>query len=263
MITSRQNPRIKAAAALRHRRRREAESQTLIDGHREIAYAVRSGLEILEVFYCRGERGADPLDSLLETLSNTACELHETTPQVLEKIRFGDRTDGVVAVARVPRLQLGDLKLPPRPLILILESLEKPGNLGAIARSADATGIAAIVLADGTTDAFNPNAIRASQGTLFSVPIAEAGTADTLAWLIEQRLSIYAATPTAERHHWDADFAGASAIVLGGEAHGLTSRWLEPPSTRVSIPMLGVADSLNVAASAAVIMYEALRQRGL
>src|SRR5262249_24554052 len=154
---------------------------------------------------------------------------------------------------------LAALKLPERPLVCVLEACEKPGNLGAVLRSADGAGLSAVIVADSRTDLFNPNTIRASLGTIFTVPVAAASAADVLAWLRERRMTIVAARVDAARDYTGVDFSGPTAIVLGSEADGLTEAWRAPDITPVRLPMHGVADSLNVSATAAILFYEALR----
>ena len=178
-----------------------------------------------------------------------------------EKLAYGDRLDGVVAVAETPPRTLDELILPPEPLIGVVEGVEKPGNLGAILRSADGAGVNAIVVADTATDLFNPNIIRASIGTVFAVPVAVASSGDVLPWLKAHGIAIVAARVDGSVDYVDADYTGAVAIALGSEARGLSDAWGELARQSVKLPMLGVADSLNVSATAAVLFYEARRQR--
>ena len=183
------------------------------------------------------------------------------TPEVCEKLAFGDRAEGVVGVATTPRKLLSEITLPERPLIAVLEGVEKPGNLGAVLRSADGAGIAALVVADGRTDLYNPAAIRASLGTIFSMPVCEATGQETLAWLRTCGLTIVASRTDGEVPYTEVDYSAGAAIVLGGETEGLSDVWSGSDVTAIRLPMLGAADSLNVSATAAVIFYEALRQR--
>ncbi|HXR27252.1 MAG TPA: TrmH family RNA methyltransferase, partial [Candidatus Baltobacteraceae bacterium] len=169
--------------------------------------------------------------------------------------------DGIVAVARPPHRALADLALPPEPLVAVLEGVQKPGNVGAILRTADAAGLDAVVLADPATDLYNPNTIRASLGCIFSVPVAAAGTDEVLAWLRDLGLSVVVARVGAPRRYSDVDYRPGTAIVLGSEASGLTDRWSGPSVDAVRLPMAGLADSLSVSAAAAVLFYEARRQR--
>ncbi len=180
---------------------------------------------------------------------------------MFEKLAFGARAEGVVAVAATPQASLADLVLRENDLVVVLEGVEKPGNVGAVLRSADATGAGAVIVADGRTDLFNPNAIRASLGTIFTVPVAEASSRETLEWLRRRGFSILAARVDGSVVYTEADFKGAAAIVLGSEADGLTDVWSGEGIEALRLPMLGVADSLNVSVTAAVVLYEAVRQR--
>lgn len=185
------------------------------------------------------------------------------SPDVFAKIAFGDREDGIIAVAETPRTGLSELQLSAEPLVAVLEGIEKPGNVGAILRSADAAGVEAVIVADGRTDLYNPNTIRASLGTVFRRNICESTAADTIDWLREKKLAIVAARPDASTVYTDANLRGGVAIVLGSEATGLSDAWTSAGATPVRLPMHGLADSLNVSTTAAVLFYEALRQRSL
>ena len=179
------------------------------------------------------------------------------------KLAFGEREQaGMVLVAETPSRRLDDLRLPTEPLVGVVEGIEKPGNLGAILRSADAAGVDAVLVADGRTDLVNPNTIRASLGTAFRPNVVECVAQDAVAWIRERGLTTYTARPDAETPYTCADFRGAVAIVLGSEAEGLTDVWQGPDVHAVRLPMHGLADSLNVSTTAAVLFYEALRQRG-
>lgn len=182
-------------------------------------------------------------------------------PFVFAKLAFGERDDGIVVVAEARKHRLADLQLPEKPLVAVLEGIEKPGNLGAILRSADAAGVDAVIAADGRTDLYNPNTIRASVGTVFAPNVCEATTSDTSAWLRERGVVIVAARPDADELYTEVDMRGGTAIVLGSEAAGLSPAWSGAGVTAVRLPMHGIADSLNVSTTAAVLFYEALRQR--
>jgi TrmH family RNA methyltransferase len=197
----------------------------------------------------------------LDRLPSSGAEILEVDERVFRKLAFGQRIEGVLGVARTPVAELADLTLPERPLIAVLEGIQKPGNLGAVLRSADATGLSAVILADGGTDLYNPNAIRASLGTIFTVPVAAASAEQTLAWLRQHELLIFATRVDAALSYTEADYRQPAAIVLGSEATGLTAAWSADDVTAIGIPMLGAADSLNVSVAAAVVFYEALRQR--
>jgi len=260
-ITSRSNPRILDAVRLRDRRERERTGRTLIDGARELTTAISAGT-VIEAVYALDEDASIPVgvSTILEAVRLKGIELVTVAPAVLERLAFGDRLDGVVAVARVPDVGLGHLSVSDPALVVVIEGLEKPGNLGAILRTADAVG-ASVIAADPRTDLFNPNAIRASLGTIFTVPIASASTSDTLAWLRERQIPIVAARVDATQPYWSADLRSSVAIALGSETHGLSDAWSGEGVSAVRLPMSGIADSLNVATTAAVLLYEATRQR--
>jgi RNA methyltransferase, TrmH family len=259
IITSAQNPRVKAAARLRERSGRDDQGRIIIDGVREISRALAAGVEIVEVYVLPECCHDEPHQSLLSATGH--IERLEVAPHVMEKLAFGNRVEGVVAVARPPERKLADLKLPPAALVAIVEGAEKPGNLGAIVRTADAAGVAAVIVADGGTDLYNPNAIRASLGALFTVPVAGATSADALAWLRQNQCRLYAARVDAPIEYTQADFRGRTAIALGSEAHGLSAGWRAADIKAIRLPLLGSVDSLNLSATAAVLFYEALRQR--
>jgi RNA methyltransferase, TrmH family len=264
MITSLQNARVKEAIGLRDGRRRRRQGLFLIDGDREISRAIDAGIELEEVFVCLALCGGDDAECgrLLHRLATMPVRQIEVSSAVFERLAFGQRTEGIVAVARRPRTALDDLRLPVRPLVAVLEGVEKPGNIGAVLRSADAAGVSALIVADGATDLYNPNTIRASLGTIFTVPVRAAPAAAVRDWLSSRRIPIFAARVDATTAYTDVDFTGPAAIVLGSEAAGLSSTWIAD-ATPIQLPMHGVADSLNVSATAAVLFYEAIRQRGL
>jgi TrmH family RNA methyltransferase len=260
-ITSRQNPRVKDAAQLRTSRARQRQGRFLIDGVREVTQAIAAGVRCVEAFVCEELCIAPNCRNVVQALESTDAELFSVPPSVYAKLAFGEREDGVVVVAETPKRRLEDLQLPPTPLVAVLDGIEKPGNLGAILRSADAAGVDAVVAADAGTDLYNPNTIRASLGTVFGKNICEATADDTLAWLRKRGLAIVAARPDASKLYTDADMRRGTAIVLGSEAAGLAPVWSGENVTAVRIPMHGLADSLNVSTTAAVLFYEALRQR--
>jgi TrmH family RNA methyltransferase len=294
LITSVHNPRVKAAASLRDSRQRHKQQRIIIDGARELLRALQASVEVVEVFVCEELCRSEDCRVLLRKLAELrSTEIVHVAHKVFEKLAFGARAEGVVGVAHPPSISLDDRRrhvgesaaagshallgeTRPRELIAVLEGVEKPGNLGAVLRSADAAGVSALIVADGGTDLYNPNAIRASLGTIFTVPVCAATSAETLAWLKSGNLAIYAAKVDAELEYTAADFTRPCAIVLGSEASGLTDVWREEDTgpvvsvgttssasaiTPIKLPMLGVADSLNVSVAAAVLFYEALRQR--
>ena len=262
-ITSLTNPRVKAAVRLRDRRERDATGLTIVDGPRELLRGLDGGVVVEEAFVCRDLiRSAEAEEAVARLgASGGAGSIHEVSADVLAKVGFGDRIDGVVAIVRAPAVGLDRLTLPPDPLVVVVESVEKPGNLGAILRSADGAGADAVIAADARTDLFNPNAIRSSLGTIFSVPIASATTAATLEWLAAHAIQPIAARVDADVLYTEIDFRGPVGIVMGSEAGGLSRAWEDPRVTAVRIPMHGAADSLNVSVAAAILLYEARRQR--
>jgi len=281
-IESPANPRIRAAMALRERRERDRTGLTLVDGGRESLRAIEAGVAVETAFVClelvsgpRSDARAMPsigsdsnsdADSdaaaAVRQLGHTGAAIVPVSRRAFDRLAYGDRADGIVLVVRSPARGLHDLELGPDPLIVITEDVEKPGNLGAILRSADAAGAAAVI-AVGGTDLYNPNVIRASTGTIFAVPVASATAGETVGWLRERRVRIVAAKVGAGRAYTEADLTGPLALVLGSEAAGLSSAWDGAEVEAVHLPMLGAADSLNVAAAGAVLLYEARRQRGL
>lgn len=260
-ITSLQNPRIKSAARLRDARQRMRQGRILIDGAREIGLALRAGLRLTEVFVCRQLCHTEASRHVLAELEAAHVLLVPTSAEVFAKIAFGERAEGVLAVAEPPAHRLADLDLPADALVGVLEGIEKPGNVGAVLRSADGAGLAAVIVADGGTDLYNPNCIRASLGTIFTLPVCAAGAADVRAWLKAGGWRILAARVDGSITYTQADYSGRTAIVLGSEAHGLSAAWQGPDVTAIRLPMQGTADSLNVSATAAVLFYEALHSR--
>ncbi len=261
ILTSTANPRVKAAVALRDRRERDRTGLTLIDGAREVRRALDAGVEVVEAFVCEPLLAGPDARAALDRLGADGASMTVTSEAVFAKLAFGERAEGLIAVVRIPSTELAGLRLPVDPLVVVIEGVEKPGNVGAVLRSADGAGADALVAASPRTDLFNPNAIRASAGTVFTVPIAAGSTADVLAWLRAGGLRIVAARVDAARLYTDIDLRGPLALVLGAEAAGLSDAWSGGVDA-VRLPMLGAADSLNVSISAAILLYEARRQRG-
>jgi TrmH family RNA methyltransferase len=260
-ITSRQNARVKEAAKLRQARQREQQGRFLIDGGREILRALGAGVEVVEAFICEPLLHYDEARNAAAQMAESSTMVATVTEEVFEKLCFGERTGGVLAVARTPVRSLEQLKLPAAPLVAVLEGIEKPGNVGAVLRSADGAGVDAVIVADPRTDLFNPNTIRASLGTVFDANVRSTTTDEALEWLRTHNIPIFTARPDAELLYTDADFRGPAAIVLGSEAEGLSDKWHGAGVTGIKLPMRGIADSLNVSATAAVLFYEAQRQR--
>lgn len=260
-LASPSNPRIKATARLRDRRARDAAGLTLVDGAREVRRALDAGIEVVEAFVCEPLLAGPDARAALDALAAATIPVTTTSETAFAKLAFGDRAEGIVAVVRPPSLALAGLELPPDPLVIVVEGVEKPGNLGAVLRSADGAGVDAVIAAGPRTDLANPNVIRASAGTVFGVRLAAGPTAEVLAWLRERRIRILAARVGAPVTYTDADLTGAVALVLGAEADGLTDAWQGDDIESIGLPMHGVADSLNVSVTAAILSYEARRQR--
>ena len=262
-ITSRQNARVKEAAKLRDGRQRAKQNRFIIDGLREIGRALDAGIDLVEVFICPPLCGSPVARELGQRLDNCGAVVAEVTSEVFEKLAFGERSDGIVVVAVTPHHGIDQLELPANPLVAVLEGLEKPGNVGAILRSADGAGVDAVIVVNPETDLFNPNTIRASVGTVFSKRVCVATVEETLGKLRAASVSIIATRPDAPRHYTEVDFRNGAAIVFGSEAAGLTAAWNQADVTGVRLPMRGIADSLNVSTTAAVLFYEAQRQRSI
>ncbi|MCK5060952.1 RNA methyltransferase [Candidatus Parcubacteria bacterium] len=257
-INSLQNPLIKETVKLRKASERRKQGEILVEGYKEIKLAQDNGLAALRLFYCdEYARGKYSPDTLL------AKEMFLVSPDVFDKISYRDNPDGFLAVISRGENYLAEIKLTKdKPaLIIVLESVEKPGNLGAILRTADAAQADAVIVCDAKTDIYNPNVIRSSLGTLFTVPVAIASNSEALSWLKDNEIKILAATPSAKDIYFDQDMAGALAIVVGTEHDGLSGFWLDNADKQIKLPMLGKIDSLNASVSAAILTYEALRQR--
>jgi TrmH family RNA methyltransferase len=268
-LTSAANPRLRAAAALRDRRDRVRTGRLLVDGAREVARALDAGVTLVEVFVAAFAAAGPPPDPEVAAVAARAAGLGvplvPIAPDLLARLAYGERASGIVAVATAPKISLAALGLVAiEPLVGVLEDVEKPGNLGAVCRSADGAGLDALIAAGGSAasaDPWNPNAVRASLGTVFTLPLAVATTADVLAWLRARGLRVVVARVDGSVPYTDADLTGPVALVLGSEARGLTANWSGSDVTAVRLPMRGRADSLNVAAAAAILFYEARRQR--
>jgi len=260
-ITSLQNPRIKNIVKLRKRSARDEENIILVEGYREIMRAIENNRLPQDVFYCPALFLGSNEPALLEKCAYLKAKLTACSEPVFRKIAYRDRPDGLLMITEQQHLKLADLTLQPAPLLMIAESIEKPGNLGTILRSGDAAGVDAVIVCDRCTDIHNPNVVRASIGTLFTVPVVEATSAETLDWLQTHHIQIIATTPATETYYTDIDMKQGSALVVGSEQYGLRDIWLEQADRKVRIPMLGQCDSLNVASAATIVLYEAIRQR--
>lgn len=255
IISSEQNIKIKNILRLQEKKReRKKQNLFIIDGLREIKEALNGGIVIEEVFIC-----PEIIKDDLDVFSN--CKISYVSQAVYQKICYKEKPAGVLAVARSRGLELGDLILRKKPLLVILESVEKPGNLGAIARSAYAAGVDAIIINNEQTDIYNPNVIRASEGLIFKIPIVIASYENTAEFLLDKNIKVFAAALTGTKNYVEANFKESSAILLGSEANGLSSNWLKHSNDIIKIPMKAGIDSLNVSVSAAILIFEAWKQR--
>jgi TrmH family RNA methyltransferase len=268
-ITSPANPRVREAAALRDAAARRGTGLTLVDGRRELVRAAAAGAPIVEVFATTEALAAAEVRSWLDGLGRGGARITPLGERAFARIAFGGRDEGVVGVVRFAARRLADVPLPPDRPVLVVEGIEKPGNLGAILRTVDAAGLGGLVACDPRTDPANPATIRASLGTVFGVALATATTPEALEWCATQRRRVVAATPDGARPWHEADLTGGVALLLGSEAHGLSTAWHDAAATgtitleSVRLPMRGRADSLNVSATAAVLAYESLRQESM
>lgn len=260
MITSLQNRAIKNIAKLSKNRERREQQLFVIEGARELMLALQGGYQVEALYLCRTMFENSKYPDLLERIPETS--LYEITPAVFARIAYRENSDGVVALAKPKLHRLNDLTLTANPFLIILESVEKPGNLGAVLRTADAAAVDAVIICDPQTDLYNPNVIRSGVGGLFTVQTAVCSADEALEWLTLHGIRSYAAELGAAHFYQDIDFRQPSAIVMGSEADGLTRFWLDHSSERIKIPMRGEIDSLNLSVSTAVITFEAMRQRG-
>ncbi|MBJ7449906.1 MAG: RNA methyltransferase [Parachlamydiales bacterium] len=261
-ITSLQNSKIKQLVRLKERRERERSQLFLIEGYRELSRAITANAQIESLFFCPELFLGENENSLIQTIANKNSSIFILPKSLFEKVSYRDRPDGLIAIAHQKHLNLDDIKLSKNPFLVVAEAIEKPGNLGTILRTCDGVGADGLILCDRCTDLHNPNTVRASVGTLFTVPVYEATSIDTIAFLKKQRISVVATTPDAASCYTETDLSGPIALILGTEQLGLSEQWIESADKRISIPMKGVADSLNVAVATALTLYEALRQRG-
>ena len=261
-LTSPSNPRIKHVVRLRNCSVRTETGEMIVEGYRECRRALDGGYRPHAIFFCPDlylKHENEP--ALVEDCGKLGAEVFACSRTAFLKMAYKDRPDGLLMIGPHVSRSLDSLDLPPHSLVIVTEAIEKPGNLGTILRSADAAHAAAVIVCDRTTDVHNPNVVRASTGTMFTVPIVEASSEEALAWLKAHGFRILAATPHAEKLHFEVDLTGNVALAVGAEQYGLTAKWMDAADLRVRIPMLGVADSLNVSAATTILVYEAVRQR--
>lgn len=270
LISSLQNLKIKRLVALQQKssERRKA-GVFVVEGQREIMHCISAGLEIETIFFCPEIMNAGDREDLhrsnadvdAQSLLNKAKTIFEVTTNVYDKIAYRGGTEGIMAVVNTPIHSLTELPIEGAPLYVVLEKVEKPGNLGAILRSADAAGATGVIVCDPLTDLYNPNLIRSSIGAIFTVPVATCTSEECIFWLKSHGVTILTAQLQDSHLYYDTDMRRPTAIVMGTEATGLTPQWREAADAHIRIPMLGRLDSLNVSVSAAILLFEAVRQR--
>lgn len=265
-ITSPQNPKFRTLLELQEKSRaRRREGLFVVEGRRELLHCIEAGYIAHTIFICRDILSENDLREIADAVETQAggreCGFVELPLHLYDKAAYRGGTEGVIAELRSRDLSLDGLRLKENPLVVILEGVEKPGNLGAVLRSADAAGADAVIICDPLTDLYNPNLIRSSIGAVFTVPVATACSEDTVRWLKNKGIRIYTAQLQDSEWYYDTDMRGSTAIVMGTEATGLTEIWRKAADAHIKIPMLGSLDSLNVSVSAAILMFEAVRQR--
>lgn len=260
-ISSPQNPKIKNLKKLEKASERKGQNLILIEGLRETVLAYRAGYEIESLFVCE--------EILKEQKEYSLAELSKTTNQfsitkaVYDSLAYRETTEGIIATAIPENLSLENLKLKKNCLVLVIEAVEKPGNLGAMLRTCDAADVDAVIICDAKTDVYNPNVIRSSVGTVFTNKIAVCETKQAIDFLKKNNITTYAAELSATKFHYEQNFKIATAIIVGTEATGLSEEWISAADEKIKIPMLGEIDSLNVSVSAGILLFEAVRQRAI
>ena len=260
-IVSLQNPRIKQLLKLDKARERQLQNLFPVEGFHEVSAAVRAGYTLHSVFIYPEASSRHPVDALIRSLRDR-CPVFEVGRAVFERIAYRDHSDGIIATAEPRYHTLETLQLSANPLLIVLEAVEKPGNLGAILRTADASKADAVIVCDRQTDIYNPNAVRSSIGCIFSKQVVTCSSQETLNWLRSKHIHIYGASLQAARWYHETDFTTPCALVMGTESEGLTSFWTSQSDANIKIPMRGEADSLNVSVATAILCFEAMRQRG-
>lgn len=258
IISSPQNPFIKSLILLQEKSKERKKTGTfLIEGIREIELAIKGGYVLETVLFC-----IDLIPKNFNIDSLISKEKIEISKEVYQKLAYRDTTEGILAVAKAKSFSLNDLNLPENPLILVAESPEKPGNIGAMLRTADAANLDAVIIANPKSDMFNPNIVRSSVGCLFTNQIAVGSTLEIISFLKEKKINFYAATLQNSKHYYEQDYKKPTALVVGTEATGLSEEWRNEATKNIIIPMQGEIDSMNVSVAAAILIFEAKRQRG-
>lgn len=259
MISSRANPKIKNIIRLQKSSERRKQKVVLIEGKREIERALIAGWKMKQLYVCDA-LGSNKFADLFK-LINTDCQIEQVNQEVFEHMAYREGSDGLLALCHPVYKQLQNIQLSQKPLVIVLETVEKPGNLGAILRTADAAKVDAVIICDAATDLYNPNTIRSSLGCIFSNQVVATTSEEAFQWLRNQQLKIYCTALEASNDYLQADYTSAVAIVMGTEADGLSEFWTKHSDQNLYIEMNGIADSLNVSVAAAIVVFEALRQR--
>ena len=270
-ISSVQNSRIKHVVKLNNRRYRDEKRVTIVEGVREVGHALLVGVVPTEAFFCQELIVGDVATAVLQHLRQLAQQqqttLIEVTKPVFNKIAYRGESGGLLIIIPYQNSELENLPKSDNPFFAVIEGGEKPGNLGAILRTADAAGVDGVIISEATavkgTDVHNPNAIRASLGAIFTVPIAVASTTAVIQWLRSQKITTIAATPFGDELYTAVNLTTPTAIVMGSEAFGLSQTWINEADRKVAIPMNGQLDSLNLSVATALLLYEVVRQRGV
>ena len=261
IISSLQNPLVKNVLLLTEKPRiRKEQNRFVIEGLREIRLALTGGFLLTDLFYCPGIISESDLQSLnFQSENNDA--LIEISVDVFNRMAYRKDSGGVIALAEPRRLGFSDIPLKKQPLLLVLETVEKPGNLGALLRTADAANLDAVIICDPQTDIYNPNAIRSSIGCIFTMPVVTTSSEEAIQWMRSSGIKMFGTALTATHHYHETNFSQPAAIIMGSEAFGLSKIWMDGSDDLIKIPMMGKIDSMNVSASAAIVIFEALRQR--
>jgi len=257
-ITSLQNPRIKNIIKLQKASERKKQKLFVVEGVKEIKHVVQSGFQLHSLFYCPEIAP----EGLPESLAPWFPDIFEVSPEVFSRIAYRKSSGGIIALGHARFLTFEDLPLSKTPLVVVLEHVEKPGNLGAILRTADAAKVDAVIICDPATDLYNPNVIRASMGCVFSTQVVSCSSEEAMRWLKTMNIRSYAAAIQTESWYYECNFNQPAALIMGTESEGLSKSWRDFSEEIIKIPMMGINDSLNVSIAAAILIYEAMRQRG-
>ncbi|MBI4647613.1 MAG: RNA methyltransferase [Bacteroidia bacterium] len=260
-ISSFQNIKIKSVIRLYTKPKERKETGLfIVEGNKEIDFALACGYEVTDIFFCPEKITLNELNSIKNKAGSDAG-WYEITPAIMQKVAYRDTVVGIIAIFKEKQRTLNAIKLKNNPLLLVIDGIEKPGNIGALLRTADGAGVDAVLICAPKTDLYNPNIIRSSVGCIFGVQIALCDYNQAIQWLKQNVINIFVATPKAALHYTKINFTEPCAIIVGSEDKGVNQVWLQHSTQNISIQMHGINDSLNVSASAAIIIYEALRQR--